>query len=83
MNTNCSHKKIEFVKEVHYDYENNDETFSYKEEYVNAFEDVDIHRFKCIICNKFFYYSKAARDFYENGITDPREWLQASFKKKI
>lgn len=30
--------------------------------------DVDLHRYKCTQCGEMFYYSQAARDFYENGV---------------
>ncbi len=36
------------------------------EEY--CYVDVDLHRFKCILCNKIFYYSNAARAYFEEGV---------------
>lgn len=32
-------------------------------------KDVDVHRYKCTECDKIFYYSEAARQYYEEGIT--------------
>jgi len=31
--------------------------------------DIDLHRYKCYQCDKVFYYSQAARLFFEDGIT--------------
>lgn len=36
---------------------------------VHDFEDVDLHRYKCKLCDKMFYYSEAAREYYEDGKT--------------
>ncbi|BCG50153.1 hypothetical protein [Ralstonia phage RP13] len=33
-----------------------------------TYEDISLHRFKCTQCNKVFYYSEAARKYYEEGI---------------
>lgn len=30
--------------------------------------DVDLHRYKCTMCEKIMYYSGAAGQFYEKGI---------------
>ena len=32
-------------------------------------EDLDLHRYHCCDCKKVFYYSEAARAFYEDGVT--------------
>ena len=45
-----------------------------KWEEVSTFEDIDTHRMKCSICGKIDYYSKSARDHYENGIPSP--WVR-------
>ena len=34
----------------------------------SSFEDVDLHRYKCTSCNEIFYYSHAAKQYYEDGI---------------
>lgn len=35
--------------------------------------DIDVHRYKCTMCNKIFYYSARAHDYYEKGIKS--EWF--------
>lgn len=36
--------------------------------------DIDLHRFKCTICNEVMYYSGRARDYFEKGIKS--EWIK-------
>ena len=31
--------------------------------------DLDLHRYQCTQCNEIMYYSYAAKEFYEKGIT--------------
>lgn len=38
---------------------------------VSTCEDVDLHRYACTKCGEMFYYSGAARRFYEDGIKSP------------
>jgi hypothetical protein len=35
--------------------------------------DIDLHRYKCTMCNEVFYYSGRARDYYEKGIKS--DWI--------
>lgn len=30
--------------------------------------DLDIHRYKCTVCNEIMYYSNSARQYYEEGV---------------
>ena len=30
--------------------------------------DLDLHRYKCTLCNEVMYYSGAAREYYETGV---------------
>ena len=39
----------------------------------NTYVDIDLHRYKCTMCNEVFYYSGRARDYYEKGIKS--EWI--------
>ena len=74
----CSHKKTTLVKtpiEKWCNYHNDwieVEVENWEE--VSAFEDIDTHRLKCSLCGKIDYYSKSARDHYENGIPSP--WVR-------
>lgn len=34
----------------------------------STLEDIDLHRYRCTQCSQVFYYSTAARNFYEKGI---------------
>ena len=71
----CSHKKtilVKYTKEEWIDYcQEWEEVEATKWEEVSAFEDIDTHRMKCSRCGKIDYYSKSARDHYENGIPSP------------
>ena len=45
------------------------------EEWIDSYqretiEDVDTHRYKCTKCEKIFYYSGRAREYYEEGKTE-------------
>lgn len=40
--------------------------WEYTTEYTYA--DLDLHRYKCTQCNEIFYYSGAAREYYETGV---------------
>jgi hypothetical protein len=35
--------------------------------------DIDLHRYKCTMCNEVMYYSSRARDYYEKGIKS--DWI--------
>lgn len=74
----CSHRKPILVKDTReewIDYCQEWEEVEYtKWEEVSAFEDIDTHRMKCSLCGKIHYYSKTARDHYENGIPSP--WIR-------
>jgi extradiol dioxygenase family protein len=35
--------------------------------------DIDLHRYKCTMCNEVMYYSGRARDYYEKGIKS--DWI--------
>lgn len=35
--------------------------------------DIDLHRYKCTMCNEVMYYSGRARAFYEDGVKS--EWI--------
>lgn len=37
-------------------------------ETISTTEDIDLHRYKCVQCNKIMYYSGAAREYYETGV---------------
>ena len=72
---NCSHKTLTMFKEKQERWcsiiEDWEEVVYEKWEEVSAFEDIDTHRMKCSRCGKIDYYSKSARDHYENGIPSP------------
>ena len=34
----------------------------------STLEDIDLHRYHCTQCKEVFYYSTAARNFFEKGI---------------
>ena len=34
----------------------------------SATVDLDLHRYKCIMCNEVMYYSGRARQYYEEGV---------------
>lgn len=34
----------------------------------SAFEDIDLHRYKCTLCGVVKYYSEAARKYYVEGV---------------
>lgn len=40
---------------------------------VSTTVDLDLHRYKCTMCNEVFYYSGRARDYYEKGIKS--DWI--------
>jgi hypothetical protein len=71
----CSHKTLTMFKEKQERWcsiiEDWEEVVYEKWEEVSAFEDIDTHRMKCSRCGKIDYYSKSARDHYENGIPSP------------
>jgi hypothetical protein len=75
---NCTHKKPTMFKETQERWcsiiEGWEEVVYEKWEEVSTFEDIDTHRMKCSICGKIDYYSKSARDHYENGIPSP--WVR-------
>lgn len=77
-NRKCAHKKPTLVKKIQDEWCNYNECFVEVEvekwEEVSAFEDIDTHRLKCSLCGKIEYYSKSARDHYENGIPSP--WVR-------
>lgn len=74
----CSHKKSTQFKKIE------EKWCDYNEDWieveverwveVSTFEDIDTHRLKCSLCGKIEYYSKSARDHYENGIPSP--WVR-------
>lgn len=33
-----------------------------------TYEDMDLHRYRCTQCGQIFYYSQAAKEYYEDGI---------------
>ncbi len=33
----------------------------------NTYVDIDLHRYKCTMCNEVFYYSGRARQYHEEG----------------
>jgi hypothetical protein len=35
--------------------------------------DIDLHRYKCTMCNEVMYYSGRARAFYEDGVKS--DWI--------
>lgn len=39
----------------------------------SACVDIDLHRYKCTMCNEVMYYSGRARDYYEKGIKS--DWI--------
>lgn len=34
----------------------------------HEYEDIDLHRYKCVLCGEVSYYSSRARAFFEDGI---------------
>lgn len=63
----CSHEYSYWETEHWVDDYGNDhcDTKQVSESY---YRDIDLHRYKCTQCNKIFYYSQAASDYYEKGI---------------
>ena len=41
---------------------------SWEYDTVSACVDMDLHRYRCTMCGKVFYYSAPAREFYEKGV---------------
>jgi hypothetical protein len=39
--------------------------WEYKTEYTTV--DIDLHRYKCTMCNEVMYYSGRAKQYYEEG----------------
>ena len=61
----CTHKRI------HVSYELNDWTGEIEkvETRISAFEDTGLHTYKCTQCGEVGYYSQAAKNYFEKGIT--------------
>ena len=68
----CTHQR-EHARWVTVDYfgEEIDGEWEYTTESTTV--DIDLHRYKCTMCNEVFYYSGRARDYYEKGIKS--EWI--------
>ena len=41
-------------------------------------EDIDTHRYHCTRCGKVMYYSGAARDYHEKGVTSHVDGLDGT-----
>jgi hypothetical protein len=41
---------------------------------VSTTVDIDLHRYKCTICNEVMYYSGRARQYYEEGVKF--DWIE-------
>ena len=75
----CNHTKtrIERSLEVVYDRwedECREEVVENEVEY-NTYQDLGKHRYFCTQCKEVFYYSEAARKYYEEGIKSSIEGL--------
>ena len=68
----CNHQR-ETSRWVTVDYfgEEIDGEWEYTTE--STYVDIDLHRYKCTMCNEVMYYSGRARDYYEKGIKS--EWI--------
>lgn len=66
----CTHKieKCEYIEE-HEDRYGDVVAGHWHWETVSTMDDIDLHRMKCSQCGTIGYYSGAARDFHEKGIT--------------
>jgi hypothetical protein len=41
---------------------------------VSTTVDIDLHRYKCTMCNEVMYYSGRARQYYEEGVKF--DWIE-------
>ena len=64
----CNHTKIVDRAVVEMDWDMGEEVSRIVSETVETFKDIDTHRYQCTQCNEVFYYSGAAKDFYEKGV---------------
>lgn len=55
---------------VSHDWDGNAE-YELREEEESAFEDLDLHRYRCSLCGQIEYYSSSARLFFEQGVESP------------
>jgi len=65
----CEHGEWEWnVVTYNNPYTGEDED-EYEKNWVSWENDMDLHRIKCDACGKISYYSGAAKDWYEKGIS--------------
>lgn len=64
----CNHQRNYWHTVVDVDWETGERVSQSEPVIEETFRDIDIHRYKCTQCDKVFYYSSAAKDFYEKGI---------------
>jgi hypothetical protein len=64
----CTHNKRVTVDKSYYD-DDGELVVDFEEEVEQTFVDIDLHRYKCTQCGEIGYYSGAARQYYEQGIT--------------
>lgn len=50
------------------------ETSKWEYTTVSTTVDIDLHRYKCTMCNEIFYYSGRARAYYEDGVKS--DWIK-------
>ena len=43
-------------------------THEWEDHHVSYLKDIDLHRYTCTKCNQIFYYSGAAKEYYETGV---------------
>jgi hypothetical protein len=72
-NMSCSHERTtsRWVETEDWYHGGTTGEWEYSTEY--TYVDIDLHRYKCTMCNEVFYYSGRARDYYEKGIKS--EWI--------
>lgn len=64
----CSHTRSRYeTTRVYNSWTGEDETET-KFITEDTVRDIDTHRYECTQCKRVFYYSSAAKDFYEKGI---------------
>ena len=68
MKNSCKHQRLVEVKIPVYNHYTGDESIEVDLVWESAYEDVDLHRYKCTMCGEIGYYSGAAKDYYTKGI---------------
>ena len=69
--TECTHQKTETKWVETEDYWTGEVEGNWETTTTSCDEDISLHKFKCSLCGRIGYYSGAARDYYEKGISSP------------